>query len=322
MTSLIQESLVGVVAQIKKGIQVELPKNNSLTMPEINLRFKTEKKLTLKTGGMWFLSASKINDLSQHATKELDLHMKHLKWAENDTIALTHAVDQKLKKDGIPMQTYSFDKNFPGQFYRTPSDFKKSSHYIVRNNFYTNCSDTITFEMLYPIFDIKKENTIAIIKFPTVAGATTLDLLWLYSYCCEKMTVLKHRTDSWLKDSFIVLCEGINKDKVKEVRSKLFEQLGKIDYKTLHDAKFTLHDETIADPGFQHIWTKFITAIHHANYVTHSLLVLSMTDKAQSADNKYQSFLRMLSDPEITKIPDEKIPDFMKITSDVNFKST
>ncbi|AKR04264.1 mRNA capping enzyme, small subunit [Salmon gill poxvirus] len=305
-----QDTLLGVIGQIKSGIRIELPVFNQVKCPEINLRFKTEKKITLKTGGMWFVGASKLNDLSQNSTREIDLHIKNHKWTEDDVTIIRHEIEKNFNMKGQEFNMYSFDKSYPGEFYRKETDSKKSSNFIVTNNFYVNSYDLITFDMLFPFFDIVGKDSIAVIKFPTMTSETTLNILWLLAYCSEKVTVLKHYKDSWLKDSFIAVCHGIKKDNIKEVKGKLREFIGKTDVKKLDGLKFTLWDTLVTDVGFSTVWFKFVNAVQHAIYVCHSLLVLSM---GNSVDNKYNMFLNRLADGTNKKILEEDLPEFLKL---------
>lgn len=142
--------------------------------------------------------------------------------------------DLKLKTD----KTFLFDFSNKGFFMTDKKiNFRKGSE--LKNYSYCYNNNNITSEIL-KIFLIT-ENVIDasqdfnfLIKFPTVISTVLNDALKLLSYIFSSVTVFKQTEDSFIKDSFHVICNGIDVKKYKFIRKHIS--------KCLHDKNLGIED--------------------------------------------------------------------------------
>jgi hypothetical protein len=96
---------------------------------------------------------------------------------------------------------------------------KKISGSETRNNTYLYCYDLITVNILSCIYNIDKKTQNIQIIFPTIASSVVTELLYIFSYLCNELYLEKN--GDWLKDSFIMCGIGIDKEKLKQLKSDL-----------------------------------------------------------------------------------------------------
>lgn len=102
---------------------------------------------------------------------------------------------------------------------RGHSQDKKISGSETRNNTYLYCYDLITVDILSCIYNIDKKTQNIQIIFPTIASSVVTEMIYIFSYLCNELYLEKN--GDWLKDSFIMCGIGIDKEKLKQLKSEL-----------------------------------------------------------------------------------------------------
>ncbi|BCT22694.1 mRNA capping enzyme small subunit [Carp edema virus] len=285
---------------IHKGIHTSLPCYNSL--PQTSLTFAKHKGLTLETGTLYFSSLSKLNDLALKSTEEIASHMEGCVVVESDFNNLT----QKIKKDFFESGTAKvISKNlaYPGKFFVSDTDAKKSSNFIVENNFYFARYDLVRFEVFSILYEYYDEDVI-VIKFPTTAGETIIDVLRVYAYICGSLTLVKSKKDSWFKDSFIMVGEKINVTRLKEVRDTFANSVKhkQIKITDRFTNKFMIWPHKTVEKNFIEVWNNFTQSIRLANYGLFSLLLLSIEHNSKSLNNPIRVFMKHIVNGKLPRL--------------------
>lgn len=126
-----------------------------------------------------------------------------------------------------PKETHLFDFSHEGFFMKDKKiNFKKGSEMKNYSYCYNNTSISSEILKIFLLRDeiIEKESEYNfLIKFPSIISQAITDTLKLLSYIFESLIIFKQTEDSFIKDSFHIICKGLNKNKYKFVRSHILK---------------------------------------------------------------------------------------------------
>ncbi|QRY18897.1 ORF-27 [Teiidae poxvirus 1] len=274
---------------IKNGISIRMPHYDSL--PEMTLLFGNNHLPSLEYGANYFLQLSKINDINRLSTEMLALYTHDLN-KESDISKLYEPYKIKTAKSygkSIQADAVIVDLSAPNLLFKNEHPFYKSNNYLKENNLYICDYNMITFEIFRPIFEMYSEK-ICIIKTPTLFGKTIINSLRVYCSLFKYVKMYKLPSDSWLKDSAVIVCQQPVAAKIQKFTSYVKQVTGSSNWTDSNNRKFTLLQESV-ETEFIEKFLSFSYKIYEALYYVHSLLYSSMTSELQSLDNEHQKKL-------------------------------
>ncbi|ALA62403.1 mRNA-capping enzyme small subunit [Turkeypox virus] len=284
-----QQKNCDVTHIIRNGISKKLAFYESL--PPMNLVFGKNHLPSLEYGANYFLQLSKINDINRLSTDMLALYTHDLN-KESDIPKLYEPYNIKtIKSYGKYIQADAVVVDFSAQnmLFKKDHPFYKSNNYLKENNLYICDYKMITFEIYRPVFELLSEK-ICIIKVPTLFGRTIVNVLRVYCSLFKQVTICKLPSDSWLKDSAIIICQQPYSPNINKFTSYVKKVTGSQSWTDTNNRHFILIHDSI-EPEFIELFLSFSYKIYEALYYVHSLLYNSMTSDAQSLDNDYQKKL-------------------------------
>jgi len=171
-----------------------------------------------------------------------------------------------------------FDYGFNNKLIRHEITAKSGSS--TSNNTYIFCHDIITADILTSLLCKKKRDNNIIINFPTVTSVAVMQLIYIYTYICTKVTICKN--DDWLKDSFYMIGENINYERLEIVKSKLN---GNINRTMSLDCIFSTF--MIPNNSFLNIYRGFIISISTCIYDLWNNIIKSIDKSPTDRDLQF-----------------------------------
>ncbi|AAF14975.1 m87L [Myxoma virus] len=279
-----------VTKHIKEGVHTLLPFYDSL--PELHLVFGKSPLPGLEYGANYFLQLSKLNDLNRLPTDLLSLFTHDLITPETDlekVYKTLHIKSVKSYGKSTKADAIVADLSAKNRLFKKDRDLVKSNNYLTENNLYIGDYKMLTFEVFRPLFDIASER-FCIIKLPTLFGRGVVDVLRVYCSLFKSVRLFKCASDSWLKDSAIMVAEHVHKKNMDEFMTYIRHVTKSPTWKDSNNVQFSIL-KTSADKEFIDKFLNFSNAVYESLYYVHSLLYASMTSERKSIENEYQKKL-------------------------------
>jgi len=218
--------------------KTSLPSIDGISASDLDLEFGPSTYST--TDSFYFLTFAVLHEFLQ-LFNERDSTNKELR-----NYLFENIVERDEKPLSIVMkdlelkikETHLFDFSHEGFFMKDKKiNFKKGSE--LKNYSYCYNNTGISSEIL-KIFLLKDEiiekeaNFGFLIKFPSIISIAITDTLKLLSYIFSSVIIFKQTEDSFIKDSFHIICKGMNVKKYKFIRSHISKLISE-KHKTLDD---------------------------------------------------------------------------------------
>ncbi|QHR82629.1 capping enzyme small subunit [Brazilian porcupinepox virus 1] len=282
-----------VIKNIKEGIHVLLPFYEYL--PDLNLTLGKSPLPSLEYGANYFLQLSRVNDLNRLPTDLLSLYTHDIITPETDLEKVFDILNIKSIKSygkGIKTEAIVADLSAKNRLFKKDRDLIKSNNYLTENNLFIGDYKMLTFEVFRPLFDIVSEKY-CIIKLPTLFGRGIVDTMRVYCSLFKSVRLFKCVSDSWLKDSAIMVATDMNKKNIDIFMSHVRSVTKSSNWKDSNNLQFNILKES-CDKEFINKFLEFSTSVYESLYYIHSLLYSSMTSENKSIENEYQKKLTKL----------------------------
>ncbi|ANS71176.1 small subunit mRNA capping enzyme [Pteropox virus] len=281
------DTIESVKAQIRDGVSARMPFYENL--PNIHLTLGVMQLPSLQYGTNYFLQLSKVNDLNRLPTELLSLFTHDVMIPETDIDQICKTLKIKSVKThskGIKAEAIVVDMSAKNKLYKRDRGLIKSNNFLTENNLYISDYKLITFELFRPLFDYTSEKYV-IIKLPTMFGRTIVDAMRVYCSLFKTVRLFKCANDSWLKDSFVIVCEDPHVKNIHTVLTHFKNVTKSSTWKESNNVPFMILKDPV-DGEFIDIFLNFSTKVYKALYVAHSLLFESMTSDSKSLENDSQ----------------------------------
>nr|WGO62715.1 capping enzyme small subunit [Wadden Sea poxvirus] len=284
-----------IIKHIHEGIHILLPFYE--TLPELKLTFGKSPLPSLEYGTNYFLQLSKINDLNRLPTDLFSLFTHDLITPESDlekvynilNIKTTKSYGKSIKADAIVI-----DLSARNRLFKKDRELVKSNNYLTENNLYVGDYKMLTFEIFRPIFDIVSEKY-CIIKLPTLLGRIVIDSIRIYCSLFRNVRMFKCASDSWLKDSAIMVASDMNKKNIDIFINHIKNVTKSSNWKDSNNVQFNILSHPV-DKEFINKFLEFSNRVYESLYYIHSLLYASMTSESKSIENEHQKkLIKLLS---------------------------
>ncbi|ATI21198.1 mRNA capping enzyme small subunit [Eastern grey kangaroopox virus] len=282
-----------IAAVVRSGTGVHMPFYEDL--PRLDLAFGKNHIPSLEYGANYFLQLSKINDLNRMSTDMVSLYTHDLAAKESD---LEHVYDmydiKSIKSYGRSVQADAIvlDLSASNKLYKREHPFLKSNNYLKANNFYISDYAMITFEVFRPLFDLVSER-FCIVKLPTLFGRGVVNAVRVYCSIFRTVKLFKFPTDSWLKDSAVMVCQNVHTANLAAFLAHVRTVTRSSVWREANNAPYVLVREPV-EREFVEKFLEFSTKVNLAMYYIHTLLYNSMSSESKSLDNEHQKKLMKL----------------------------
>ncbi|NP_659661.1 mRNA capping enzyme, small subunit [Sheeppox virus] len=279
-----------VIKNIKEGIYILLPFYEHL--PDLNLTLGKSPLPSLEYGTNYFLQLSRVNDLNRLPTDLLSLFTHDLMIPETDLEKVYEILNIKSIKSygkNIKADAVVADLSAKNKFFKKERDLIKSNNYLNENNLYVSDYKMLTFEVFRPLFEISVEK-FCIIKLPTLFGRCIVDTLRVYCSLFKSVRLFKCASDSWLKDSAIMVASEPYKKNFDSFMTEIKKTTKSSIWKDDNNVQFNILEYPV-DKEFINKFLEFSTSVYESLYYVHSLLYSSMTSENKSIENEYQKKL-------------------------------
>ncbi len=279
---------------IKEGVYILLPFYESL--PELNLILGKNPLPSLYYGANYFLQLSRVNDLNRLSTDMLKLFTHDITSIPEtdlqkvcDTLKITSV---KSYGKGIKADAIVLDLSAKNKLYKRDREMIKSNNYLIENNLYISNYKMLTLEIFRPLFDLVSEKY-CIVKLPTLFGRGIVDSIRIYCSLFREVRLFKCASDSWLKDSFIMVASDVYPKNMDLFMSHIRFVTKSPVWKDSNNVQFSILDYPV-DKEFIEKFLEFSNQVYEALYCVHSLLYYSMTSESKSIENEFQKRLLKL----------------------------
>ncbi|ASK51295.1 mRNA capping enzyme small subunit [Eptesipox virus] len=282
-----------VIKYIREGTHVLLPFYE--TLPDLKLFLGKSPLPSLEYGASYFLQLSRVNDLNKFPTDMISLYTHDIMLPETDlnkVCELLHIQSVKSYGKSVKADAIIVDMSAKNKFYKKDRDIVRSNNYLTENNLYVSDYKMFTFEVFRPLFDIVNEKY-CIIKLPTLIGKSVIDTLRIYCSLFKTVRLLKCASDSWLKDSAIMIASDIHKKNMDKFMNYIKTVTNSTTWKDSNNVQFSILSGS-CEKEFINKFLDFSTKIYESLYYVHSLLYASMTSESKSIENEYQKKLSKL----------------------------
>ncbi|AEN03688.1 small subunit of mRNA capping enzyme [Yokapox virus] len=276
-----------IIKNIKDGIYILLPYYENL--PDLDLVLGKTPLPSLEYGTNYFLHISRVNDLNRMPTDMLKLFTHNIMLPENDLEKVYDILNIKSVKSygrTIKADAIVADLSARNKLFKKEREGIKSNNYLTENNLYVSDYTMLTLDIFRPLFDIVSEKY-CIVKLPTLFGRCVIDSMRIYCSIFKNVRLFKCVSDSWLKDSSIMVASDINKKNLDifmlHIRSVTKSNI----WKDSNSVQFSILKEPV-DKEFINKFLEFSNKVYESLYYIHSLLYLSMTSDSKSIENEYQ----------------------------------
>ncbi|AUL80254.1 SWPV1-062 [Vaccinia virus] len=113
----------------------------------------------------------------------------------------------------------------------------------------------LTFDVFRPLFDFVNEQY-CIIKLPTLFGRGVIDTMRIYCSLCKTVRLLKCESDSWLKDSAIMVASYVCKKNLDVFMSHVKSVSKSCSWKNVNSVQFSIINDPV-DPKFIYKFLEF-----------------------------------------------------------------
>ncbi|QDJ95034.1 mRNA capping enzyme small subunit [Hypsugopox virus] len=282
-----------VVKCIREGTHVLLPFYEYL--PDIKLFLGKSPLPSLEYGANYFLQLSRVNDLNKFPTDMISLYTHDIMLPETDLNKVYELLNiQSVKSYGksVKADAVVADMSAKNKFYKKDRDIVRSNNYLTENNLYVSDYKMLTFEVFRPLFDMVTEKY-CIVKLPTLVGKSVIDTLRIYCSLFKTVRLFKCASDSWLKDSAIMVATDMYKKNMDKFMSHIKTITKSTTWKDSNNVQFSILSNS-CEKEFIDKFLDFSTKIYEALYYVHSLLYASMTSESKSIENEHQRKLSKL----------------------------
>ncbi|AST09308.1 mRNA capping enzyme small subunit [Murmansk poxvirus] len=276
-----------IIKNIKDGIHILLPFYENL--PELDLVLGKSPLPSLEYGANYFLHISRVNDLNRMPTDMLKLFTHNIMLPENDLEKVYEILNIKSVKSygrTIKADAIVADLSARNKFFKKEREGIKSNNYLTENNLYVSDYNMLTLDIFRPLFDMVSEKY-CIVKLPTLFGRGVVDSMRIYCSIFKNVRLFKCVSDSWLKDSAIMVASDVCKKNLDIFMSYIRSVTKSNTWKDSNSVQFSILKDT-ADKEFINKFLEFSNKVYESLYYVHSLLYLSMTSDSKSIENEYQ----------------------------------
>ncbi|CCD83269.1 mRNA capping small sub-unit [Squirrelpox virus] len=288
------ESAVAAVREVvRDGISMLLPFYE--TLPELHLCLGKNHLPSLEYGTNYFLQLSKVNDLNRMSTDMLRLFTHDIAIPETDLEKIYGVLGVKNVKSygrGIKADAVVVDLGARNKIYKKDRDFVRSNNYLTENNLYMSDYKLLTFEVFRPVFEFSSEKY-CIVKLPTAFGRGVVNVARVYCSLFRTVRLIKCASDSWLKDSFVIVASEPHAANMARFASYVASVTRSSTWKESNNVQFTILDEPV-EREFIDKFLAFSARVYQALYYIHSLLYASMTSESKSIENEHQKRIMKL----------------------------
>ncbi|AAL69825.1 SPV086 mRNA capping enzyme small subunit [Swinepox virus] len=282
-----------ITRNIREGIHILLPFYENL--PDISLSLGKSPLPSLEYGTNYFLQLSRVNDLNRLPTDMLSLFTHDIMLPETDMEKVYDILNIKSVKSygkSIKADAVVADLSARNRLFKKDRELIKSNNYLTDNNLYISDYKMLTFEVFRPLFDLSSEKY-CIVKLPTLFGKCVIDTIRVYCSLFKSVRLFKCASDSWLKDSAIMVASDIYKKNIDIFMSHIRSVLKSQYWKDSNNVQFSILKESV-DKEFINKFLEFSTSVYESLYYVHSLLYSSMISDNKSIENEYQKKLTKL----------------------------
>uniref|UniRef100_A0AAU7E2B4 mRNA capping enzyme small subunit n=1 Tax=Rousettus bat poxvirus TaxID=3141933 RepID=A0AAU7E2B4_9POXV len=278
---------------IRSGTGVHLPFYD--TLPPMELSFGKSHLPSLEYGANYFLQLSKVNDINRLSTDMLELYTHDIVGAETDLENVYKAYNITSIKSygkGVRAEAIVLDMSARNKIFKQDRAFIKSNNYLNENNLYMSDHNMVTFEVFRPLFDFGSERY-CILKVPTLYGRTIVNVVRVYCSVFRTVKLFKCASDSWLKDSAIMVCQDVCAPNLERFLSYVRSVTRSTTWRDAHNVPFILVPQPV-EREFIEKFLEFSYKVYIALYYVHTLLYNSMTSESKSIENEHQKRLMKL----------------------------
>ncbi|QQG31576.1 mRNA capping enzyme small subunit [Swinepox virus] len=282
-----------ITRNIREGIHILLPFYENL--PDISLSLGKSPLPSLEYGTDYFLQLSRVNDLNRLPTDMLSLFTHDIMLPETDMEKVYDILNIKSVKSygkSIKADAVVADLSARNRLFKKDRELIKSNNYLTDNNLYISDYKMLTFEVFRPLFDLSSEKY-CIVKLPTLFGKCVIDTIRVYCSLFKSVRLFKCASDSWLKDSAIMVASDVYKKNMDIFMSHIRSVLKSQYWKDSNNVQFSILKESV-DKEFINKFLEFSTSVYESLYYVHSLLYSSMISDNKSIENEYQKKLTKL----------------------------
>lgn len=278
---------------IRSGTGIHLPFYD--TLPPMDLSFGKSHLPSLEYGANYFLQLSKVNDLNRVSTDMLELYTHDIAVPETDLekVYKAYGIESiKAYGKGVKADAIVLDMSARNKLFKRDRAFVKSNNYLKENNLYMSEHNMVTFEVFRPLFDFGAER-FCILKLSTLYGRTVVNVVRVYCSIFRTVKLFKCASDSWLKDSAILVCQDVHAPNLERFLSYVRSVTRSPTWRDANNVPFILVPLPV-EREFIEKFLEFSYKVYIAIYYVHTLLYNSMTSESKSIENEHQKRLMKL----------------------------